>query len=81
MKIESTRVLGISLSRLARLSGVSRFKICLFKLVNGFLTSEEQNQIRVALQTQTDRRRCLRYSTADLATSVDQSPAALGQAA
>jgi hypothetical protein len=81
MKIESTRVLGISLSRLARLSGVSRFKICLFKLVNGFPTSEEQNQIRVALQTKTDRRCGLRYWTADSATFIDQSPAARGQAA
>ena len=37
MKIESTRVLGISLSRPARLSGLSRFKICRFELGDGEL--------------------------------------------
>lgn len=51
--------LGISQSRLARLSGVSRFKICLFELGDGSLSTEEQNQIRGALQTETDRLRNL----------------------
>jgi|SRR5215471_15690073 len=51
--------LGISQSRLARLSGVSRFKICLFELGDGSLSAQEQNQIRGALQAETDRLRNL----------------------
>jgi predicted transcriptional regulator len=51
--------LGISQSRLARLSGVSRFKICLFELGDGSLSAEEQKEIRRALQTETDRLRNL----------------------
>jgi predicted transcriptional regulator len=50
-------VLGISQSRLARLSGVSRFKICLFELGDGLLTSDEQIRIREALQAEAERLR------------------------
>ena len=52
-------VLGICQSRPALLSGVSRFKIFLFELGVSFLTPEEENQIRVALQTETDSLRNL----------------------
>jgi predicted transcriptional regulator len=51
--------LGISQSRLARLAGVSRFKICLFELGDGKLTSEEQDRIRAALRTEAQRLRNL----------------------
>jgi predicted transcriptional regulator len=49
--------LGISQSKLARLSGVSRFKICLFELGDGELNEEEQRQIREALLTEAERLR------------------------
>jgi predicted transcriptional regulator len=49
------KTLGISQSRLARLSHVSRFKICLYELGDGHLTPEEQNRIREALQAEADR--------------------------
>jgi predicted transcriptional regulator len=49
--------LGISQSKLARLSGVSRFKICLFELGDGSLTDDEQIRIRQALQTEAERLR------------------------
>jgi predicted transcriptional regulator len=48
-------VLGISQARLARLSGVSRFKICAYELGAGFLTSEEQDRIGQALQSDAER--------------------------
>ena len=38
--------LGISQSRLARMSGVSRFKICSYELGDSSLTADEQNRIR-----------------------------------
>ena len=47
--------LGVSQSRLARLSGVSRFKICMFELGDGSLTIEEQNRIRAALELESNR--------------------------
>jgi len=49
--------LGVSQSKLARLSGVSRFKICLFELGDGSLSSDERNRIRVALQAELERLR------------------------
>ena len=51
--------LGVSQSRLARLSGVSRFKICTYELGDGSLTAEEQNRIRQALQSEVDRLRTI----------------------
>jgi hypothetical protein len=45
----------MSQSRLARLSTVSRFKICLFELGDGELTTEEQGRIRVALRAEAER--------------------------
>jgi hypothetical protein len=50
-------ILGISQIRLARLSVVSRYKICLFELGDGSLTAEEQNRIRTALQLEARRLR------------------------
>jgi predicted transcriptional regulator len=50
-------VLGISQSRLARLSEVSRFKICVFELGSGSLTADEQNRVREALQEEARRLR------------------------
>jgi len=49
--------LGLSQSKLARLSGVSRFKICTFELGSGSLSSEDQQRIRTALQTEAARLR------------------------
>jgi predicted transcriptional regulator len=49
--------LGISQSRLARLSSVSRFKICTYELGDGSLTAEEQTRIREALQAEAERLR------------------------
>jgi len=47
----------MSQSRLSRLSGVSRFKICLFELGDGGLSPEEQDKIRKALNAETRRLR------------------------
>ena len=49
--------LGISQSRLARISGVSRFKICTFELGSGSLNPDEQDRIRKALHAEADRLR------------------------
>jgi predicted transcriptional regulator len=51
--------LGISQSRLARISGVSRFKICLFEIGDGQLSVDEENRIRGALNAEIDRLRNL----------------------
>jgi len=56
MNLRSHRnALGISQSRLARTSGVSRFKICTYELGDGSLTADEQDRIRKALQREADR--------------------------
>jgi predicted transcriptional regulator len=49
--------LGVSQSRLARLAGVSRFKICTYELGDRALTHEEQSRIRVALEKEAQRLR------------------------
>jgi transcriptional regulator with XRE-family HTH domain len=60
MELRAARkTLGLSQSHLSRLSGVSRFKICLFELGDGSLSIQEQDRIRGALQTETDRLRKL----------------------
>jgi predicted transcriptional regulator len=51
--------LGLSQSRLARISGVRRFKICTYELGDGTLTAEEQDQIRNAIQSEIARLRGL----------------------
>jgi transcriptional regulator with XRE-family HTH domain len=58
--------LGISQSRLARQSGVSRYKICLFELGDGSLTAEEQDRIRTALELEAHRLRNVPASIAYL---------------
>jgi predicted transcriptional regulator len=54
---DNRMALGVSQSKLARLSGVSRFKICLFELGDGTLTADEQIRIREALQAEAERLR------------------------
>jgi predicted transcriptional regulator len=56
MNLRSNRLaLGISQSKLARLSGVSRFKICLFELGDSALSGDDQERIRRALQAEAER--------------------------
>jgi predicted transcriptional regulator len=66
----SRTYLGISQSRLARLSGVSRFKICTYELGDDSLRPEEQNRIREALQVEAER---LRAIPAGIASGLFQS--------
>lgn len=49
--------LGLSQSRLARIAGVSRFKICTYELGDGFLTQDDQDRIQKALQAEAERLR------------------------
>ena len=51
------KALGISQSRLARMSGVSRFKICKYELGDGSLTLDEQREIRLAIYSEAERLR------------------------
>ena len=51
--------LGISQSKLARMSSVSRFKICTFELGSGSLSEDEQERIRKALRIEADRLRSI----------------------
>lgn len=71
-------VLGISQSRLARLSGVSRFKICLFELGDGKLTDVEHAKLRAALQTEAERLRSLSTSI-NFGQPADTSVAAVAE--
>jgi transcriptional regulator with XRE-family HTH domain len=58
MNIRAYRTaLGISQSKLARISSVSRFRISTYELGGGYLTSEEQNRIREALRLEAERLR------------------------
>jgi predicted transcriptional regulator len=52
-------LLGISQSKLARISGVSRFKICTFELGGGSLSPQECERIRTALETEARRIRAI----------------------
>jgi hypothetical protein len=45
----------MSQSRLAQLSGVSRFKICMFELGHQPLTAAEHNQLEAALKREAQR--------------------------
>jgi predicted transcriptional regulator len=56
--------LGISQSKLTRISGVSRFKICTYELGGGSLTPEERGRVRDALLKEANRLR-------DLPTAID----------
>ena len=51
--------LRISQSKLARLSGVSRFKICTYELGDAAMSPDEQRQIREALQAEAERLRAI----------------------
>jgi predicted transcriptional regulator len=58
MNLRSHRnALGISQSKLARISGVSRFKICTYELGSGSLSLAQQSRIREALQMEAERLR------------------------
>ena len=60
MNLRSQRsILGLSQSRLSRLSGVSRFKLCSFELGSVSLTSDELNRIRNAIEAEAARLRGL----------------------
>jgi predicted transcriptional regulator len=64
--------LKISQIRLARLSGVSRFKICTYEVGDGLLTSDEQARISEALRAEADR---LRNVTLPIAFCRPENPA------
>src|SRR5271169_4400968 len=56
MDLRSARLaLGLSQSKLARISRVSRFKICTYELGDSLLSLEEQARVRKALQAEADR--------------------------
>ena len=58
MRLRTHRnTLGISQLRLARLSGVSKFKICTYELGDGSLSPEEQDRIHAALRNEAERLR------------------------
>jgi hypothetical protein len=48
-------LLRLSQTKLARLSNVSRFKICLFELGDGALSAAEQRRVSEALRAELDR--------------------------
>lgn len=50
-------LLRISQTRLARLAGVSRFKICLFEMGDGELSEAEEQKIDQALEAEAARLR------------------------
>ena len=56
---QQRQALGLSQSKLARLSHVSRFKICTYELGDCSLTPEQQHLIREALCGEADRLRSL----------------------
>jgi predicted transcriptional regulator len=59
-ELKSQRVsLGVSQIRLARLAGVSRFKISMYEVGEGELAADERTRIRVALQSESYRLRTL----------------------
>jgi transcriptional regulator with XRE-family HTH domain len=49
--------IGVSQSKLARLSGVSRFKICAYELNGGSLNADDLNRIFEALHAEAERLR------------------------
>ena len=56
IKLRSRReALGISQSKLSRISDVSRFKICMFELGGGSLNAEECQRIKSALEAEAAR--------------------------
>lgn len=72
-KMRATRTdLRASQSKLARLSGVSRFKICAFELGSGSLTPDENRRVWEALRAEAEQ---VRNRAAHIAneSSVDHS--------
>jgi predicted transcriptional regulator len=65
----SREALGLSQSRLARLSGVSRFKICTHELGDTALTTDEQGRIRESLRSEAER---LRRIPSDIDVDFDE---------
>ena len=60
MELRSYRnLLGISQTRLARLSRVGRFKICMYEIGDGSLTAEEQCRLVAALKCEAQRLRTI----------------------
>lgn len=58
MNLRSRRnALGVSQSKLARMSRVSRFKLNVFELGSGSLSRAEQDRIQRALRAEADRLR------------------------
>lgn len=49
----------MSQSRLARLSGVSRFRLCTYELGGGSLSPEDLNRLQEALQAEAERLRSI----------------------
>jgi transcriptional regulator with XRE-family HTH domain len=50
-RLKASRLsIGLSQSKLARLSGVPRFRICLFELGDGALSLDDRHRVRVALE-------------------------------
>jgi predicted transcriptional regulator len=47
-------LVNLSQCKLARISGVSRFKICLFELGNGSLTPDESGRIEAAIRAEAE---------------------------
>ena len=63
MDLRSHRnLLGISQTRLARLSRVGRFKICMYELGDGSITPEEQCRLVAALKLEAQRLRAIAAS-------------------
>lgn len=57
-RLKASRLsIGVSQSKLARLSQVARFKICTFELGSGSFSSEEQDRIKLALEAEATRLR------------------------
>lgn len=70
----SRRSIDVTQSKLARRSGVARFKICTFELNGGSLSLEEQRRIKVALEEEASR---LRSAASQLV--IDELDLAVGE--
>ena len=57
--VAARKTIRFSQSKLARLAGLGRFKIAMFEIGDGSLSPDEQERIRQALQSETERLRAL----------------------
>ena len=76
MELRAARkTLGLSQNHLARLSGVSRFKICTFELGDGVLGPDDEDKILRALQAEAERLRNISalIDVGQLSPSVDRT--------